>query len=757
MIKSLRVFFCIPWLAGAVLAQPAPHVAYVYPAGGRMGTSFQTVVGGQALGSISNAFFTGGCIEAVVVEVNRPMNQKDFNALRDRFRELQEKFQMARKASAGSNTWAAADATELEQARVKLLKSPPNRQANPAMIDTVTLKVTIATNAEPGEQEIRLSGANGLSNPLKFFVGTLPETTKPAARSLNPDLERFLARLGGRPVTEGTPKYEARVSLPALINGQIMPGGVDRYRFSARRGQQLVMAAGARQLIPFLADAVPGWFELVLTLFDSQGNELLTKERFRLHPDPVVCFEVPRDGEYVLEVHDSIFRGRQDFVYRLMVGEVPFVTTVFPLGGRGGEKSNVSLTGWNLGEKTISFDVTNGAAGVPALTGPFINSVAFAVDELPECFEQKPNDSTETAQFLRLPIIVNGRVSRPGEHAMFRFQGHAGQQIVAEVLARRLDSPLDSFLRLTDASGKQLAFNDDFEDRASGLDTHHADSYLTADLPADGVYFLQLSDAQGQGGPDFGYRLRLSEPRPDFVLRVVPSGISVRPGMSVPVTVFALRRDGFTNAISLSLDNAPAGFSLSGARIAASADKAQFTLRAPAQPLERPIAITIAGQAPVGGKLVRHTAVPCEDMMQAFAYRHLVPAKELLVQVNGPQRPFARDAFRILSDLPVKISRGGTASVRISTPSSAFLERFALELENPQEGISLENVSTMGNGVELVIRCDATKEASNGNVICSILPRNSGLASTEKPANARRLPRVVGSLPAIPVEIGEKD
>ena len=150
-----------------------------------------------------------------------------------------------------------------------------------------------------------------------------------------------------------------------------------------------------------------------------------------------------------------------------------------------------------------------------------------------------------------MPVIINGHISQPGERDVFKFAGRAGQQIVAEVFARRLDSPLDSFLRLTDADGKQLAFNDDFEDKGSGLNTHHADSYLTATLPADGTYFIHLTDTQGQGGPEFAYRLRISEPQPDFALRVVPSSLSLRAGMSAPVTVFALRRDGFTNAIDL--------------------------------------------------------------------------------------------------------------------------------------------------------------------------------------------------------------
>ena len=78
----------------------------------------------------------------------------------------------------------------------------------------------------------------------------------------------------------------------------------------------------------------------------------------------------------------------------------------------------------------------------------------FAVDTLPECLEQEPNDSTQTAQAVTLPVIVNGRIDRPGDWDVFRFEGRAGQQIIAEVYARRLESPLDSVLELLDASGK---------------------------------------------------------------------------------------------------------------------------------------------------------------------------------------------------------------------------------------------------------------------------------------------------------------
>jgi len=753
-MKSFQTFALLLWLGGIAFAQQAPHLAYIYPAGGKVGSTFQITVGGQFLLTASNAFVTGPGITTTVLDHHRPMQQKEFNDLRDRLKALQEKWQASRRNDPGTNVWTMADATEREEIREKILQNPPNRTANPAMLDTVILKISIATNATPGDREIRLATPNALSNPMKFCIGTLPEITKLAAKPANPDLDKYIEKLGGRPAPTGTPKYEARISLPATVNGQIMPGGVDRYRFFALRGQQLVIVTSARTLIPYLADAVPGWFEAVLTIYDAKGKELASDERFHFKPDPVIHFEVPRDGEYTVEIHDSIFRGREDFVYRLAIGELPFVTGIFPLGGRLGEKTAVALTGWNLSEQTCWHD--NSEIGVTSLTGNLLNAVPFAVDDLPEFFAREPNHTAETAQLVTLPIIINGHVRQPGEPEVFKFAGRAGQQIVAEVFARRLDSPLDSFLRLTDADGKQLAFNDDFEDKGSGLNTFHADSYLTAALPADGTYFIHLTDTQGQGGPEFAYRLRLSEPRPDFALRVVPSSLSLRAGMSAPLTVFALRRDGFTNAINLVLKNAPAGFSLSGARIADGQDKAQFTMKAPLQPTEAPVELAIEGQARIGEKMVVRAAAPAEDMMQAFFYRHLVPSKELVVAVNGQPRLFLRDAFKIISATPVKISPGGTVRVRVSAPPGGnFSERFKLELDSAPEGILLANVSAIPAGLELAFTCDAekTRPGSAGNLICDVVPKNPALANPQsKPGNPPRR-ATVATLPAIPFTI----
>ena len=176
----------VRYCAAALAQQVPPHVGYVHPAGGRQGATFQVTVGGQFLGAVSNAYISGGGIRAAVVEYNRPMNQKEFNDLRDQLKKLQDKWQATRKSPSTTNVWTAADAQMSAEIRNKILKNPPNRQANPAMAETVIIQVTVATDAESGEHEIRLRTPNALSNPLIFYVGRLPEFSKMAAKAANP-------------------------------------------------------------------------------------------------------------------------------------------------------------------------------------------------------------------------------------------------------------------------------------------------------------------------------------------------------------------------------------------------------------------------------------------------------------------------------------------------------------------------------------------------------------------------------------------
>jgi len=763
--KALSTLLALMAFAPGVHAQPSPpRIGYVCPAGAGQGAVVQVTVGGQHLNNATNAYVSGTGVEAAFVEYARPLTQKEFNDLRDKLKDLQDQRAAATRngkrpgGSAGSSpatnvVWTAVDEKLIADIRQKIFLCAPKRNQNPAIAETVTLSVTLATNAVPGEREIRLATPTGLSNPLRFWVGQLPEFTKRESKTVPDAATSRQSRFNNE--QKAVAHNEMSITLPAIVNGQILPGGVDRYRFQACKGLQLVVEAKARELIPYLADAVPGWFQAALALYDAKGNELEHADHYLFHPDPVLHCEIPKDGEYVIEIRDSIYRGRQDFVYRIAVGELPYVTSIFPLGGPAGAQTTVELKGRNLPQTSLTR--TNEEPGVYPLAvckeERISNELPFAVDTLPECLEQEPNNSIATAQLVTPPIIVNGHIDHLGDWDVFRFQGHAGDAIVAEVYARRLDSPLDSVLKLTDADGKQLAFNDDHEDKGAGLDTHYADSYLTATLPGDGAYFIHLGDVQRHGGTEFAYRLRISPPRPDFAVRVVPSSLNVRGGASVPLTVYALRRDGFTNEITLALQDAPTGFRLTGARVPANQDQVRLTLMAPPEPTEEPLCLSVEGCALVQGHAVSHPAVPAEDMMQAFAYRHLVPSIELNVAVSG--RFMNRMPLKILSATPVKIPAGGTVRVRVGAPSSAFVERFRLELNDPPEGITLGKVSPVSEGAELELSSDAAKAKPGlkGNLIVNIKQGQALIAARKNQKQANQMRPAVGTLPAIPFEV----
>ncbi len=304
------------------------------------------------------------------------------------------------------------------------------------------------------------------------------------------------------------------------------------------------------------------------------------------------------------------------------------------------------------------------------------------MDTLPECLEQEPNDSTQAAQAVTLPVIVNGRIDRPGDWDVFRFEGRAGQEIIAEVSARRLESPLDSVLELFDAAGERLAFNDDHEDKSDDLKTHHADSLIRFTLPADGTYYVRLGDAQRHGGPEYAYRLRLSAPRPDFELRVAPSCINAISWRLNPLAVYALRKDGFNGEIALRFKDDPFGLALSGGVMPEGQDQVRLTLAVAPMLSGESIRPCLEGRAMIDGKEVVHQAVPADEMTQAFFYKHVVPAGDLTLVPEDRARfreeaaraakekkpakspPAAHRTFQrpmeILSEQPVKIPVGGT-------------------------------------------------------------------------------------------------
>jgi len=666
----MRASVCWSCLLAAcsAFAQPAPYIGYVYPAGGQQGTTFQIRLGGQRLDGVDQVLVSGPGVSAKIVSYRRQLGAQETALLREQLREL---------GGGRRGRQMPVDQDEETRALVARLENRIGeftpRPASAALASVVIAEVTAEADAPPGAREIRLLTSRGISNPLVFHIGQVPETTrKPMSTCPFQVLGKENLALRKRPPEEA----EVRISLPCTANGQIASGEVNRYRFAASQGARIVMTVAARQLVPYIADAVPGWFQPVLTLYDSAGREVAYGDDFQFKPDPTICWEVPVDGEYVVAISDAIFRGREDFVYRLTIGQLPVITSIFPLGGRLGEPAAIAMQGWNLEHATLMPPADDAGPGTHLVVarsadGYVSNRVPFALSELPECLDAESNDAMLQAQAVKPPVTVNGRIDRPGDWDVFRVTLGAGDTIVADVQGRELDSPIDSILKLTDADGKVLAISDDREDPTFGVNTHHADSYIMVQVPVAGDYFVHLGDTAHAGGQAYAYRLRISPPQPDFVLRVLPSGLGIRSQGAAPLSVYAIRQDGFDGTIRLSLKNPPEGFRTPGARLAAETDMARLPVRTSLTRTDEPVALQVEGRARIGDREVVREAVPADDRMQAFLWRHLVPAQDLQALVFDPR--YEPPATRVPP--PLTDEQKAAAAAKLPQEKAKFTER----------------------------------------------------------------------------------
>lgn len=821
---SLAVLLSSATVCGQADAR-APHIGYLYPGGGQQGTTFVVKAGGQYLSAAAKVYVSGEGVRATIIKHTRPvrnLNGDQRKLLQKRLKEITEK-RLAdlrdRRDAAGRKTAKEAGSDAARKAREEAARkkaaakkkgsrekeekekpTPPppmlpndplfyaldrkspsellhivatleqvrgRQQINRQLGEALLIGVVIDKDAEPGERELRIGTKNGLTNPMIFDVGRLREV-----RELEPNDERTRELIRYNSLLRGAPSLRRPApgrphALPVVLNGQILPGDIDRFRFRAQKGQTLVIEARARRLIPYLADAVPGWFQATLALYDAQGNEVSYVDGYRFHPDPVIFCRVPSDGEYEVEIRDAIYRGRDDFIYRIIVGEQPFITAMFPLGGKAGVATEANVTGWNFPETQLPLNTKPDNIGLRKThleyEGNISNTVVYAVDSLPECRDIEMNNTADSAQDIHLPVIINGRIGWPGDVDVFRIRGASGWKVVAEVYGRRLDSPLDSLLRITDSSGRMVAWNDDHVMKDGhlhkdpvGLMTHHADAYVMFKLPKDGICYVHLFDTQRQGSGAHAYRLRITRPLPDFELRMTPSSIFMKGGGMAPIDIHVLRKDGFNGPIKVSLKKS-LGFELIGGRIPAGCTHMRMSLKAPNHVEGSPVALELEGRGRTPQRTIRRRVVPAEDQMQAFLYRHLVPSQELRVAVTPASSQ--KSKITVTSRQPVLVPAGGTARVRIKGLQRLDPQEVDLVLNDPPRGVSIGKVTVNSTSVTFQLKAAKGEKGVppgfTGSLVVEVYRVYTPKGKDGKPTGPER--RVlVGVMPAIAIKIVRK-
>ena len=508
----------------------APVAMYIFPAGGQRGTDVKFRVGGL--------YLHDAC-----------------------------PFEMSGPGVAASSKIIATDTVWFEGPVIPL---PDSQQAEDYPRDMAG-NVTIAADATVGQRSWRVWTAQGAAPSRPFIVGDLPEVVE--------------NEIDGEPIPVG-------VSLPVTINGRIFPReDVDIWRFEAKAGQTITCAC--------VTTRIGSPFEARLEIRDSQGKRLVeSPETASPGVDALVRFTAPRDGTYSVHIFDVKFGGLQHYVYRLTVTAGPFVERVFPLGGRRESKTSFELTGSNLPAGPYEFVLPADAPtrfstnlGVPGNAGPLL---ALDVDDLPEVVEREPNDEMSQAEPLATPVVINGRIGRPGDVDCYALRVAKGESLQFDFKAASLGSPLNAVFVLLDSAGKVLNSEDE---------PHFSDFLKLQTFGQEGVYYVRvLERVASRGSAEFAYRLRIAvPPSPDFRMRLPTDAVSVNRGGETKLKLRLDRIGGFAEPVQLEFENLPPGVAVANPLVAGNAAEIDLVFKADgAAPVDaRPV--RVRGTAMIGG------------------------------------------------------------------------------------------------------------------------------------------------------------
>jgi WD40 repeat protein len=289
--------------------------------------------------------------------------------------------------------------------------------------------IAFPANTPAGAYQLTLKSSAGPSAPVNFIVDLFPQVAESEPND--------------------SPGTGQRITLPASIIGAIAKAGdVDYFRFDAEAGQpigvQAITSVAGSKLDPHL------------TLVDADGKVVADSG------NGLLGFTCTSAGTYAIGIRDKEYRGGADKTYRLHVGPIPIVTSVFPLGVQRGTETSIQLDGVHLGaNRGVAVKVPTEAAIGSRVMVPFtlpegtpLGSLSVVVGEFPESGRDRKN--LVAAPLIAVPGTGNGRVEKPGATEVWRFAAKKGQPLILEINARRIGSPLDSSLELIDDKDRPL-------------------------------------------------------------------------------------------------------------------------------------------------------------------------------------------------------------------------------------------------------------------------------------------------------------
>ena len=452
------------------------------------------------------------------------------------------------------------------------------------------IRVRVAPEAPVGPRVIRAFSQEGVSEP-RFLIFS----QRPQQAEVEPN--------------DAVPAAQALTSFPAEVTGRLEKNGdVDSYAVNLRAGQTLVARLEAYTLQSPL--------DPVLRLLDSRGVQVAWNHDEVRSLDPLLAWRVETSGTYVLQVFgfaypadsDLRFSGSPKGGYCLYVTTDPVARHAWPLGVSRTMDTRVSWGDW--GTSSVSSEAIEVPASVVA-PGVVSHSLRIPgravplespVGEGKEWVEIEPNDLAATAQALGIPSAVSGDLNRSGDEDRYRLSCQKGELLRLEVQAAGLGFPLDAWLRIEDASGKELVRNDD----AGG-----ADPVLDWTSPETAEYRVVVGNLLQRGGQDQRYRLSLQRPKPVWSSSMAESAWSLEPGKTNESKVTITRRYGADMKLTVSVRGLPAGVRVDPVEVAEKADAAtlRWIAATNAAPFSGPVSIDVSSSSPAAVQEARFSLI----------------------------------------------------------------------------------------------------------------------------------------------------
>ncbi len=510
-------------------------------------------------------------------------------------------------------------------------------------------KLTIAPDCTIGEHQLRIITNSGISPLHTFWVGPYETVleTEPNSDFNEPQV----------------------VAMNRTIEGRTDSEDVDYYAVAVKKGQRLSVEVEAMRLGNFLFDPY------VAIINEKRFEQAAVDDTALLLQDSFASIVVPEDGTYRIEVRDSSYGGNGNSHYRLHIGNFPRPKILYPAGAQANTEKEIKFVGdiENLpplkiktpSEPNPRHPIFAKANGQVSPSPNFLR-----ISNLPDVMEVEPNDSRTKLPVTEIspPMAINGIIDKEGDNDWYAFKGKKGQRLTFIAHARSVRSPLDPVLNLYYMNGERftsLKGNDDVG--------RSKDSKIDQVLPQDTTYFLQIRDHLAKGGPNYVYRIEITDQQPQVVTSLPPFGnndTQARQMLPIPrgnsySTVVLTKRTGFKGDLKLIAENLPKGVTM-------------HTLDVPSDLDRIPVVFEAAPDAPLNSSLIdlkaKHTPGPEEKTKPVEGkYAH----EFTLVRGPGNSNMYSTTVDR----LAAAVVEEAPYSIEIEKPATPIIRRGSLNLK----------------------------------------------------------------------------